>query len=365
MSKVLILDCNDYGSVEDKINRIFEEFPRQWSGKKVLVKPNILNGRSPERAVVTHPAVVGAVTKWILDAGAQVTVGDNSSETGRAANERCARSSGIIAAALGCYMNISQDFVSTHIKSSFAQNVTVSKAVMDSDILISLPKFKTHALTQITGAIKNMFGILVGAEKGRMHAEAGNFKNFSELLVDIYQIRPPDLVIMDAVIGMEGNGPSSGDQRHIGKLIASDDGIALDAVMTAMMGKQPDKIHQLRIAKQRGIGEIDLSKMEIIGELRKLEGFRMPSTFLCHVAGWFGNNRFIRLFIERKPVMLTDKCKGCGVCAASCPVQGISIVDKIPVINRKICIQCYCCQELCPNDAVELRRHHKAGPAKH
>jgi uncharacterized protein (DUF362 family)/Pyruvate/2-oxoacid:ferredoxin oxidoreductase delta subunit len=358
MSRILLLDCTDYEAVEGKIVRVFEEFSQQWSGKKVLVKPNILGSHSPERGVTTHPSIVRAVTKWLLDAGAQVAVGDNPGATGRGENERCARDSGIADAALGCYVNISQDGVATEVKSRFAQQLVVSRAVLDADILVSLPKFKTHALTQITGAIKNMFGVLVGGEKGRMHAVTGGYRNFAEVLVDIYQIRPPDLVIMDAVIGMEGNGPSAGDLRQIGKIIASDDGVALDAVMATMMGKRPERIHMLKVAGQRGVGEIDLSKMDLIGELEVLKDFRMPSTFFCQIAGWVANNRLLRPLIEYKPVILEDRCKGCRVCAESCPVGAISVsvADKVPVIDRRICIHCYCCQELCPNDAVELRR---------
>jgi len=352
----LILDCKDYEAVEDKINRFFEEFPRQWSGKKVLLKPNILNSRPPERGNTTHPSIVRAIAKWLLDAGALVVVGDNSGVTGRGANERCSKGTGIADASLGCYKNISQEPLTVETSSRFTKQFVISKAIMDADILISLPKFKTHSLTQITGAIKNSFGILIGGEKQRMHAITGNYRSFAEALVDVYQIRPPDLVLMDAVVGMEGNGPSSGDLRQIGKIIASDDGVALDAVMTTMMGKNPEKIYLLKVAKQRRIGEIDVSKMEIIGELGVIKNFRMPSTFFCQVAGRLRNNRFTNVIFQHKPLILEDKCKGCGVCAESCPAKAISIVNKVPVINRKICIYCYCCQELCPSDVIELRR---------
>ena len=242
------------------------------------------------------------------------------------------------------------------IKSKFVKQVVVSKSVLDVDILVSLPKFKTHSMTQITGAIKNSFGFLIGGDKGRIHAVAGSYENFVETLVDIYQIRLPDLVIMDAVIGMEGNGPSGGDLRHVGKIMASDDGIAIDAVMTHIMGKKPEKIYMLEVAKLRGIGETDLQKMEIIGKYEPIKNFKMPSTFLCQIANRIANNKMIRSIIWNKPVIMEDKCKGCGICAESCPVKAITMEGKLPVINRKICIRCYCCQELCPNDCVELKR---------
>jgi len=356
MSKVLILDCADYGFVEDKINSVFEEFPREWDGKKVLVKPNMLCDRSPDQALTTHPSVVMAVTKWLLDAGAEVIVGDNPGAYGRQANERCARGSGIADAALGCYKNIANDGVAVEINSRFSDRLVVSREVLDADILISLPKFKTHVLTQITGAIKNMFGIVVGAEKGRLHAAANGYRNFAEALVDVYQIRPPDLALMDAVVGMEGNGPSSGNPKQVGKIIASDDGASLDAVMVTMMGKRPEKIPLLKFAHERGFGEIDVSKLEIIGELETLEGFRMPSTFSSHLFGRLAGNRLVRFFIDPKPVILADKCKSCGICVKICPVQAMTMKGNIPEIDRETCIRCYCCQELCPNDAIELRR---------
>lgn len=355
-NKVLILDCADYDSVEDRINKVFEEFPLEWAGKNVLMKPNMLSARPPEQAVTTHPTIIKATTKWLLDAGAEVIVGDNSAATGRGENERCAQNSGIADAALGCYRNISNSGVAIDVKSRFTDKLVVSKEILDAEVLVSLPKFKTHALTQITGAIKNMFGILVGGEKPRMHAAAWGYKNFIEALVDIYQIRPPDLSIMDAVVGMEGNGPSAGYVRPIGKILASDNAVALDAVMVTMMGKRPEKIHLLKYAHERGLGEIDVSKLDIMGELKPLKHFRMPSTFLCHLAGGLANNKLARYIMDRKPAIISGECKSCGVCVESCPVKAMSMGKNIPEISYKDCIRCYCCQELCPSNAIELRR---------
>jgi uncharacterized protein (DUF362 family)/NAD-dependent dihydropyrimidine dehydrogenase PreA subunit len=356
MSKVLILDCEDYDSVDNRISEVFNTFPREWKEKSVLVKPNMLNSRRPEQGNTTHPSFVKAITQWLLNANAKVIVGDNPGTIGAGVNEKCAQGTGIAEASLGCYKNIAQEPLSISINSRFAEKVVISKPVIDADILISIPKFKTHSLTQITGAIKNSFGFLIGGDKGRIHAVTGSYENFSEAILDIYMIRPPELVIMDAVVGMEGNGPSGGPLRNIGKIIASDDGIAIDAVMTFMMGKSPEKIHMLKLAKQRGIGEIDMSKIEIIGELKPIKGFKMPSTFFSQFAGKVYNNSLVRSLIWSKPVIQKDKCKNCGICSENCPVEAISASGKIPLINRKLCIRCYCCQELCPNDAVELRR---------
>ncbi len=356
MSRVLILDCKDYNYVDENIDTIFSAFPREWNGKSVLVKPNMLNGRAPELGNTTHPSIVRSVTKWLINAGANVIVGDNPGTSGANANERCAEGSGIADASLGRYRNLSQEPLSIEIKSRWTNKVVISKSILDVDYLISLPKFKTHSLTQITGAIKNSFGFLIGGDKGRIHAVTGSYKNFVEAMVDIYQIRIPDLVIMDAIIGMEGNGPSSGNLRYIGKIIASDNGVAVDSVMTYMMGKDPNKLYMTKLARQRGLGETDISKMQIIGSLDVIDNFKMPSTFLSQFAGRVYNNRLLRSIIWLKPFILENKCKGCNVCVDNCPTNAMSMKGDCPSINRKICIRCYCCQELCPNDAIELKR---------
>jgi len=356
MSKVLILDCENYESVGDKIVEVFSFFPNNWKNKSVLLKPNMLNSRGPEFGNTTHPSFIKALTQWLLKAEASVIVGDNPGTNGTGVNERCAKGTGIEEASLGCYRNISQEPLTINLNSKYAEKVVISKTIIDVDILISIPKFKTHSLTQITGAIKNSFGFLIGGDKGRIHAVTGNYENFLEAILDIYLIRKPDLVIMDAVIGMEGNGPSSGPLRHIGKIIASDDGVAIDSVMAFMMGKSPEKIKMLKMAKERKIGETDISKIEIVGELKAIDGFRMPSTFLSQFAGRVYNNHFARSLVWSKPIIKKDKCKNCGICAKNCPVKAMSTDNKIPLIDRKTCIRCYCCQELCPNDAIELRR---------
>lgn len=356
MSKVLILDCENYDSVENKIAEVFKVFPCDWKNKNVLLKPNMLNSRKPELGNTTHPSFIKASTQWLLNNGAKVIVGDNPGTNGTGINEKCAQGTGIAEASLGCYRNISQEPLAINLNSKYAEKVVISKTILDVDILVSIPKFKTHSLTQITGAIKNSFGFLIGGDKGRIHAVTGNYVNFVEAILDIYLIRPPDLVIMDAVVGMEGNGPSGGPLRHIGKIIASDDGVAIDSVMAFMMGKSPEKIKMLKMAKERGIGEIDLSKIEIIGDLKPIKGFKMPSTFFSQFAGRVYNNRLARSLVWSKPIIQNNKCKNCGICIDSCPVGAMSNSGKIPLINRKMCIRCYCCQELCPNDAIELKR---------
>jgi uncharacterized protein (DUF362 family)/NAD-dependent dihydropyrimidine dehydrogenase PreA subunit len=350
---VLLLD-SDYSQMGKVVESIFQTFPFSWNGKKVLIKPNILGPYSPERGITTHPSLIHALVIALRKEGASCIVGDNPGHIGYAANERCARISGILEAAEGSFVNFAKDPVQIKVNSKFMENLVISKSVLEADLVINVPKFKTHLQTRMTGAVKNMFGILVGAEKARVHLSAPKPEDFSEALVDIYQIRLPDLTIMDAVVGIEGNGPSSSDLRTIGKIMASPNGVAVDGLMAAMMGVSPQQVDMLRIASQRGLGEVDPEKMEIQGTWSRLPRYKMPLTFVSR--GWFGKavNRFIyRPLIKPNITVNRDLCIQCQVCIKQCPAQALTMKD-FPVLDKEKCISCYCCYELCSSRAIEL-----------
>lgn len=350
---VLVFD-GDYSQMEKVVEKIFQAFPFSLAGKKVLIKPNILGPYPVEKGITTHPSLVHALVVALKKRGASCLVGDNPGAGGYAANERCARIAGIFDAADGCFVNFAKETVQVEVKSRFVKKLVVSKPVLDADIVINVPKFKTHLQTQITGAVKNMFGILVGAEKARVHLSAPRPEDFSEALVDIYQIRVPDLTVMDAIVGMEGNGPSSSDLRPIGKVLASENGVSLDALMAAMMGLRPQSVDYVRIASQRGLGEVDITKINIQGSWSRLEKFKMPLTFVSR--GFFGatvNRLLYRPFIKPRLKVNAELCTKCGVCIEHCPVQALTLED-IPRLDKKKCITCYCCYELCSSQAIEL-----------
>lgn len=351
MSKVLILPAS-YEEIGSAVERTFQELPLAIKGKKVLVKPNILGPFTPDKGVTTHPTLVKAVVEILLEKGAQVVVGDNSGNRGYGANVQSAKDSGIFDASLGRYVNLAIKTKKILLPESVVGEVIVSKEVLKADLVISLPKFKTHTLTKITGAIKNIYGILPGGQKTCIHGLATSLASFSESLVDIFQIRPPDLTIMDAVVGMEGQGPSNGRLRHIGKVMASIDAVALDACLAYMMGWEPSRVDHISIAYQRGLGEMDLSRIEVVGELSRLRRFKKPPAvvprYFGPLAGWISN------FFVGEPRLIQERCNKCGQCAEICPVETIEMGDY-PVFNREKCIYCYCCQEICPEGALEIR----------
>lgn len=352
MEKVLIIN-SDYENIKNNIKKIFDLFPLEVRGKNVLVKPNILGPFDKERGITTHPALVNGVISYLENAGAKIIVGDNPGFRGYGMNRKSAEISGILEVAGKYYKNIGAQVKSIKVKSRYFDEVVVSQDVLDCDILISLPKFKTHINTVITGGIKNMYGILEGSEKARVHRLAN--KEFAEAVVDIYQIRLPDLVIMDAVVGMEGDGPNSKDLRKIGKLIASYNSVCLDAVMAEMMGVDADSVTVLRVANQRNLGEIDIRKINIIGNLEKIPDFKLPSNFVIKKKTFRFYDSIINYFITRlKLVIDRKKCKKCLICLEHCPVMAISKKEFI-YIDNKICIKCYCCKEVCLYDAVKVK----------
>lgn len=350
---VIILDA-DYSRMEGVGERILEAFPFPWTGKRVVIKPNILGPYPPEKGITTHPSLVRSLVKALKKRGAPCVVGDNPGLNGYAANERCAKISGIQDAADGCFINFAKETIQIDVKSRFLDKLVVSKAILDADMVINVPKFKTHLQTKITGAVKNMFGILVGAEKARVHLSAAKPENFSEALVDIYQIRIPDLTIMDAVVGMQGNGPSGSDLRPMGKILASENGVSVDGLMAAMMGLTQESVDTLRIASHRRLGEVDPAKMEIQGIWPRLKGFKMPLTFASQgLIGAALNKIYYRPLVKPRLSVRPELCTQCGVCVQHCPAQALTM-EEVPTLDEKKCLSCYCCYELCSSQAIEL-----------
>ncbi len=229
-----------YDNCRKAVDRAFELFPQDIAGKKVMIKPNVLRTSKAEEHIVTNPALLRAVIEKIEELSPlEIVVGDNPGLFNYGDNENSFEQTGLMEAAKGYYKNIGDTSHKLAFNPDFMPQIGVSTEIMDSDIFISLPKFKTHGLTVLTGAIKNSYGILPGAQKARLHQLAGTPERFHELIVEVFRLRIPDLFIMDAVVGMEGNGPASPELREIGLILAADNGVALDAVVARMMGIDP------------------------------------------------------------------------------------------------------------------------------
>ncbi len=346
-----------YENIRQAIDRAFEIFPQDIQGKKVVIKPNLLRASRPEEGIVTNPAILRAVVEKVETMGpASIIIGDNPGVFSYGANEEAFRTTGLMDAAKGYYVNIGNDSRKVDFNPVFASTVSISAAILDADIIISMPKFKTHGLTIITGAIKNSYGFLTGAQKARFHKVAGSAERFQEMIVDVFKLRVPDLFIVDAVVGMEGNGPASPDLRNIGLVLASDNAVALDAVIASMMGiAEPGVLRFLEKAKEAGLGDYDLKTIEVIGELKRLPDFKLPP-----LSGeTLFKNETLNAFLHSKTIMRPgadpDLCTACGTCVEQCPVSALSMGDHLPQVDTDKCIACFCCQEICPEKAITLR----------
>jgi uncharacterized protein (DUF362 family)/Pyruvate/2-oxoacid:ferredoxin oxidoreductase delta subunit len=356
MSKVMIHPAT-YENVREAVDRAFALFPLEFSGKKVLIKPNVLRGSEVREGITTHPAVLRAVVEKVeILKPASIVVGDNPGVFSYGQNEASFEKTGLTEAAKGYYQNIGIDSQPMDFNPEFMATVGLSRAVLEADILISLPKFKTHGLTVISGAIKNSYGFLPGAQKAKLHKAAGAPVRFHELLVDVFRLRVPDLFIMDAVVGMEGNGPASPDLRDIGLILASDNAVALDAVMAFMMGCEPGRLRFLQKAKEAGLGDYDLSTIEVMGELKPIPDFKLPPLGGEAISGNTAVREFMESRIRVRPQVDPESCTSCGTCIDHCAVSALSMNENdLPQVDADTCITCFCCQEMCPEKAITLR----------
>ncbi len=363
---VASVKCGDYSQekADDAIERVLSLIRYDHSkakGKTVLLKVNCLMAAPPERHITTHPSIVSALCKWFLENGAKtVQIGESSGVGTQGRTERALRECGMakVAEKWGVELVDFDRHKVVTVKKPYMK-LGIAESALKADILVSVPKLKTHTFTKYTGAVKNVFGCLPGDTKANVHRVAGGEPRFSEMLVDIYSILKPELAVMDAVWGMEGNGPTNGPLRKIGAILASENPAELDFAAASMVGFDPLEINTNRIAFERGL--VSGKEAKIVGEAFRIKGFKRPAT--AHVAmanvitGLFYN-------LTRLEPVSNAKCIGCATCAKGCPVGAIEMVAGHPKFDRSKCIYCYCCHELCPHSAMSLRRSPKILPDK-
>jgi uncharacterized protein (DUF362 family)/NAD-dependent dihydropyrimidine dehydrogenase PreA subunit len=344
-----------YDTCLTAVDKAFALFPQQIAQKKVLIKPNVLRASLADEHIVTHPALLRAVVEKVESLSpAQIVVGDNPGLFNYGDNEKRFEKTGLMDAAKGYYQNLGNTTQNLAFNPDFMPEVGVSKEIMDADIIISLPKFKTHGLTVMTGAIKNSYGILPGAQKARLHQIAGTPARFHDVIVEVFRLRVPDLFIMDAVMGMEGNGPASPELRKIGLILAADNAVAMDGVVSRMMGLDPESLRFLQLAKALGLGNFDSKAIQIHGKMQVLSDFKLPPSGGEAIAGNPAVQDFMNIRIQVRPKADPELCTGCGACIDQCPVSALTMKGEVPVVDSDICITCFCCQEICPEKAMTL-----------
>jgi uncharacterized protein (DUF362 family)/NAD-dependent dihydropyrimidine dehydrogenase PreA subunit len=364
MSKVAIVKVvneNVEGAVRKAIELLggIDEFVSDFD--EILLKPNLLiapENKEVRDKIRTDPRVLEAISKMIIEEGKQVIIGDSSAAGHDGGTREALKYSG--------YLEIGERYDSVDVRSlekngpinvdvqgKKLRKVNIAKDIIDAQAIINVPKMKTHSMTLYTGAIKNLFGTITGGDKTRIHALGANIQGFSQCLVDLFAFEKEKikLNVMDAIIALEGMGPgASGKAVKMDLILASDDAVALDAVAFKLMGHNPEKVPATRYAAEQGLGEIDLEKIEILGE--RIEDhqrkFKLPKTAKIAVIPF---QRFTNITL-RTPKYKSG-CIACHDCERACPKKVITIIEtkkgeQRPKIDYSGCISCYTCIEICP-----------------
>ena len=327
-------------------------------GQKILLKPNLLAGRSPDKAVTTHPEVVRAVIELCLEAGAEVALGDSPGIGGL---ETVAHKSGLLEVVKETGIRLAKFEKSVPLAATGTfHKLEVAQDLLDADVIINLPKLKTHQMMGLTCAVKNMFGAVVGLRKPRLHLQAGTDKAFFALmLLELCERLSPQLTIVDAVIGMEGEGPGSGDPVAIGALLAGSNPQAVDTVATALLGMQPHQVWTQQQALLTGRPYASLAELDVLGcslESLRVKNFRTAKMTDINFGLKGGLKRYLKNTLSARPEPDPSRCKLCNECVKLCPPQAMQISNRKLRIDYGKCIRCFCCQELCPHGALHTRQ---------
>ena len=379
-SKVVVLPCEDYE--EEKIYRLLRKGMEVLGGvsafigkeEKILLKPNLLKKAEVEKAVITHPAVVGAFARFLREEGyANIVLADSC---GHGSTNQVIRGTGMDTClekykipAIDYTKGISVDYP----EGIQAKEFVLPKELLEADCVISLCKMKTHALERITGAVKNSYGFVYGRNKAIGHTKYPSADSFARMLVDLNQYVKPRLYIMDGIVAMEGNGPGSGDPVPMKVMLLSADPVALDSVFARLVYLKPELVPTNYHGEKMGLGDWREENIQVI--VADEEGIRESS--MEELVSQFGKPDFhvdrtqvrtniwtrmakaLNLF-QKKPYIEEDKCVRCGICVNSCPVPGKAVdfrkgKEQPPVYDYKKCIRCFCCQEMCPKKAIKVK----------
>jgi len=346
----------DTGEIKRAVREVFAPFGGVRAvaegARLILLKPNVLRPARPEEAVTTHPEVVRAVALEFMEAGYEVAVGDSpGGDPGPAlpAFEK----SGIAAVCRDLEIPLlnfqKEGSVSVDLPYSRPETINVAKPVAEADCIINLPKLKTHTLTQLTCALKNPYGYIPGFLKGKLHTVAPKPAEFVEILCAIWEVFPPAFSLLDAVVGMEGQGPSGGSPRRAGFLLGGTDPVALDTAAAWAMGFDPREVLLLLEARRRNLGAGDPDRIEVINgtlDSLRIQGFELPvvSRLARFTPDWLV--RVLRPAFKRltwiRPRIAAERCEKCHRCVRSCPTGALRVgPDKIPRLAfPRFCISC-------------------------
>ena len=370
---VSIVRCQSYAP--DECRRALEEVLRplgglEWvkSGMRVVIKVNLVAAMKPEEAATTHPALLCELVKMLTARGASVLLGDSPGGLYNAAHLNHVYDTAGMHACEEAGAELNHDFsqaAAVFPEAVCAREFQYTAYLDQADAIIDFCKLKTHGMMGMTNAVKNFFGVIPGTMKPEYHYKYPKTGDFANMIVDLCEYFKPRLVICDAVVGMEGNGPTQGSPRHIGAVAAALSAHKLDLACAKLLGFSAREIPTLNAAIERGLIPETAEELTISGNLdsfivpdfktlppQKSVGFRYGGD------GAMGKivRKILSVCLTPRPQVRKDACIGCKKCANICPAKAITMVEGKPSINRSRCIRCFCCQEFCPKGAMKVKR---------
>jgi uncharacterized protein (DUF362 family)/NAD-dependent dihydropyrimidine dehydrogenase PreA subunit len=360
-SSVSIVKCQDYeeskvlGALRRSIDLIGGIQTFVEKGNRVLLKPNLLYGRSPEKAVTTHPAIVKGMIQIVREAGGVPCLGDSPSV---GSGMRAAQKAGIktVAEEMKCpLIEFDKPVFPKKERGKIFKQLEIDQTVLEADVIINLPKWKTHSQMLLTLGVKNLFGCIPGPRKAAWHLKAGeDRKTFAQILVDVYQVIKPSLTVLDGVVGMDGNGPNSGRPIPLGLILASGDSLHLDQIVCDLLGISRKSLLTNRMAFENGMGK---EKIDVLGErveAVKISNFQFPTPSQID----WGLPKFLSKALKNaltsKPMMDQEICKTCDRCIEICPPKALTRAGKDLIFDYRQCIRCFCCLEVCQEGAINI-----------
>ena len=319
--------------------------------------------REAETGITTHPAFIRACASYFKKCGAQVTIADSPGGVYTvSALDGIYNTTGMRKAAdeSGAVLNTDVTYQNVYMPEYSKNAFHIITPLADADLIVNVCRLKTHALCEISAAVKNLFGSIPGLQKAEQHARFPRRTDFAEMLCDLCLINAPQISITDGVIGMEGNGPAGGTLKKVGVVLASVNPFASDLAAAHLMGYEPEEVGTVRAAVKRGLCPKIAAELTLDGEPldRFASRFRRPDAsaggLVKQIPTIFGGG--LQQLLAPRPRVNRAKCIGCGACMRNCPASTIEIVDKKAHIKPKACIKCYCCQEFCPVKAIEIKR---------
>jgi uncharacterized protein (DUF362 family)/NAD-dependent dihydropyrimidine dehydrogenase PreA subunit len=375
---ISLASCKDY--TRQKVYEAIRTVMKPWNGmsslvnprQRVALKPNLLLGASPEQCICTHPEVIRAVAQMVREAGGEPFIIDSpgaaiphKSSFLQRVYEKCGL------ADLGIPLNTDDAYRFISVPNGrIIKRIEILAPLLEADVIINLPKVKTHSFMILTCAVKNMFGAIPGYLKVGYHSKLKSSDQFGAMLLDILEILKPALTIVDGIQGMEGEGPSGGKPKNLGVLIAGTDPIVTDFVVCKLIRFPPEKVPYMALAQKEELCPVSLSDVDLQME-KAWESLSVPFTPPSTMSGISLHGLyptllsilkpFLNYAFTLRPEVLRDSCVGCGACARACPEQIIEMRKikegkNTAYIRRQNCIRCYCCHEMCPYKAIRLRK---------